>query len=132
MLNVKGPERMTPPGVALVTETFAQPSVVSSDLSTIAVSWVSLTSEVGRAVAFQFTTEPLSKSCPFTVRVRVSEPACAKDGDSEATLGDWTVFGSGDDRGCHCLVVRGIRVVAYRINGGLLTKFPAEIGVRLT
>src|SRR5271170_2087813 len=86
MLKVKGPE-LPPPGVALVTETFAQPNVVSSDLSTVAVNWVSLTNEVGSVVAFQFTTEPLSKYCPFTVRLRVSEPDCAKAGDNEATLG---------------------------------------------
>src|SRR5271163_2490703 len=86
MLKVKSPE-VPPPGVALITETLAQPNVVSSDLSTVAVSWVSLTIVVGSAVAFQFTTDPLSKYCPFTVSVRVSEPDGAKAGDSEATLG---------------------------------------------
>jgi hypothetical protein len=62
---------------ALETVTEAVPAEAMSEAEIAAVSWVELTNVVARAEPFQFTTDPLKKFVPFTVRVN---PVAAQDG----------------------------------------------------
>ena len=52
-----------PPGAGLKTVTFVDPAVAMSAAGMLAVSRVSLTYVVVRALPFQRTTEPLQSSC---------------------------------------------------------------------
>ncbi len=76
-----------PPGAGLSTLTVAVPAVLSKVEATAALRLLLLTKVVGRAVPFQFTTEPEMKLLPDTVRVMAAEPAVAEAGDMEARAG---------------------------------------------
>ena len=52
-----------------------------------ACNCVALTNVVVRLDPFQFTTEPLMNSVPFTVRVKAEVPNVALAGDSEVMVG---------------------------------------------
>ena len=69
-----------PPGAGLKTVTLADPAVAMSAAGMLAVSRVSLTYVVARALPFQRTTEPLTKFVPLTVRLNAGPPTLALDG----------------------------------------------------
>ena len=63
------------------------PAVASAEAGTAAVSWVADAYVVVRAVPLKFTTEPLIKLVPVTVRVRAAAPAPAVLGVMLAIVG---------------------------------------------
>jgi len=69
-----------PPGVGLVTVTFAVPGLVRSDAGTLIVNRVAETKVVVLAAPFQLTTENLTYPVPFTVMVKAISPTVACDG----------------------------------------------------
>lgn len=64
-----------PPGAGLVTVTPGVPTVVMSLARMAAVSLVTLTKVVVRAMPLKLTTELLMKPVPLTVKVKAAEPA---------------------------------------------------------
>jgi len=70
-----------PPGVGFVTTTGKLPTEVMSDARIAAVTCVELTNVVVRAVPLNFTTEPLTKLLPFTVRVNADPLTVALVGE---------------------------------------------------
>jgi len=87
MLKTKFVE-VPPPGVGLVTVTFALPEVVISEARIAAVSCVELTKVVVFALPLNFTAEVETKPVPLTVRVNAAPPAVAPVGESEVIFGD--------------------------------------------
>lgn len=81
MANVS-PFDVPPPGAELNTVTVEVPDFEISDAGTTAVNWVELTYVVTSAVAFQSTTEVLTKPVPFTVSVNWAPPVIAELGTS--------------------------------------------------
>src|SRR6266567_3962442 len=86
MVNPALPE-VPPPGDGLNTVTWAVPAAAMSAALMDACSCPPLTYVVDRFAPFQFTTDPLTKPLPFTVRVKAAVPAVADEGDSEAIDG---------------------------------------------
>ena len=74
-----------PLGFRTVTE--ALPPAAISAAVIAAVSWVALTKVVVRSASFQRTTEPLTKSLPFTVSVKAGPLAAALLGEREVNVG---------------------------------------------
>jgi hypothetical protein len=70
-----------PPGAGLETTTSADPTVVKSAATIVAVNWVGLTKVVTRAAPFQRTVAPETKPLPFTVKTRLGEPAVVVIGE---------------------------------------------------
>src|SRR5207302_1756312 len=71
----------------LETVSDAVPTVATSAAAIAACSWVPETSVVARAAPFHFTTAPVTKLVPFTVRVNARPPDAALLGDSEPSVG---------------------------------------------
>ena len=86
MVKVSGLE-VPPPGDGLVTVTDGVPALATSLARMAAVSCVALTKLVVLALPLKFTTAPVTKLEPLTVRVKVPEPAAAVDGSSEVRTG---------------------------------------------
>src|ERR1700723_3481173 len=76
-----------PPGVGFTTVICAVPAAAMSAAVIAAVSCVSLTSVVERALPFQFTVEVDMKLAPFTVNVKAAPPAFALVGAIEEREG---------------------------------------------
>ena len=88
LLMLKVCEDDVPPtGVGLNTVTEAVPDEVRSPIGTVAVSDVALTSVVVSAEPFHFTTEPLTKFVPVTVRVNAAPPTLAEVGEMDVSVG---------------------------------------------
>jgi hypothetical protein len=92
MENVLVPD-VPPPGVGLVTVTFAVPELAISLAGTAAVICVAVTNVVVSAAPFHFTTELARKPLPLTVSVNAAPPADALVGSSEAITGAGLLMG---------------------------------------
>src|SRR2546426_8585780 len=84
MVNVAAFEALGP---GLTTRTVAVPTVAMSAAAMLAVTWVGLTTVVGRAAPFHWTLAPAAKPLPSTVSVKAGPPAGALRGLSDTTLG---------------------------------------------
>jgi hypothetical protein len=69
-----------PPGVGLLTVTYAVPAVAISEAGIAAVAWVEETTVVVRSAPFHRTFEVETKPVPVTVRVKAGPPAVAEAG----------------------------------------------------
>jgi len=81
------PFDVPPPGAGLVTVTLKVPAVAMSEATMAAVSCVTLTNVVARALPLKLTVEPLTKFVPFTVKVKVGPPAMALAGEMLVIVG---------------------------------------------
>src|SRR5712692_3991981 len=70
-----------PLGAGLVTVTAVIPAVVMAAAGIAAVNCAALTNVVVRATPAKFTTEPITKFEPFTVRVKAAPPLSALFGE---------------------------------------------------
>jgi hypothetical protein len=76
-----------PPGLGLVTVTFALPTEAMSLAGMLAVISVALTHEDISVVPFHSTVAPFSKFEPFKTRLRATLPATALEGAIDARAG---------------------------------------------
>jgi len=116
-----------PPGVGLNTVTCAIPGEAMSVFRMEAVNWLLVENVVLRGEPFQFTTDPITKLPPFTVKVKAAPPARALDGESEVRVGKGfgavTVVATVTE----LLVVLGSTSVAITL--AVLVMLPATVGV---
>ena len=70
--------------------TLPLPGLTMSAARIEAVTFVALTKAVVRALPFHFTTTPVAKPVPFTVRVKATPPAVAVAGDKDVSTGATT------------------------------------------
>jgi hypothetical protein len=76
-----------PLGAGLVTVTAAILAVVMAAAGIAAVNCAALTNVVARATPAKFTTEPVKKFLPFTVRVKAAPPVSALFGEIVVIVG---------------------------------------------
>jgi hypothetical protein len=76
-----------PLGAGLVTVTAAILAVVMAAAGIAAVNCEGLTNVVARATPAKFTTEPVKKFEPFTVRVKAAPPVSARFGEIVVIVG---------------------------------------------
>src|SRR5260370_19858211 len=76
-----------PRGAGLVTVTAAILAVVMAAAGIAAVNCEGLTNVVARATPAKFTTEPVKKFEPFTVRVKAAPPVSALFGEIVVIVG---------------------------------------------
>ena len=76
-----------PPGAGLNTVTWTVPAEAISAALMDTSNCVPLTKVAVRGDPFQFTTEPLTKPLPFTVRVNAAVPPVADEGDRKVIAG---------------------------------------------
>lgn len=76
-----------PPGVGLVTATFAVPAVAMSAAAMAAVNWVALLKVVVFVAPLKVTTDGVTKPVPLTVSVKAAPPSVALVGARDVSTG---------------------------------------------
>ena len=76
-----------PPGAGLVTVTGVVPAVVTALAAMVALIWVALTNVVVCATPLKLMTELERKFVPFTVSVKLADPAATLVGDNAVIVG---------------------------------------------
>lgn len=80
-----------PPGLAFVTVMSAITAVAMFAAGTVALSCVVLTNVVVKGVPSQFTTDPLMKFVPLTVKLNCDPPTIALVGEYVVNVGEGLV-----------------------------------------